>query len=152
MCGIHWVVIIVWIKFVFDIINCKEHDEMRMLKLTSNSLIRATYLEAKHKNPFEKSRKLLLIFTWHVISIREALFTCHNFVLDDVTVLVLGHVHKYCTVTNRSIIVILKTLTVLQLNNVFLPFYGIQQFFLVVKYLPLVLLGSRTNFPQTQVL
>ena len=100
-----------------------------MLKLTSNSLIRATYLEGKHKNPFEKSRKLLLIFTWHVISFREVLFTCHNFVFDDVTVLVLEPVYKYCTVTNRSIIVILETLTVLQLNNVFLPLYGTQQFF-----------------------
>ena len=89
MCGINRVVIIIWIKFIFDVINDKEHNELRMLNIISNSLIRATYLEVKHKNRFEKSRKLLLIFTWHVGSFREALFTCHNFVLDDVTILVL---------------------------------------------------------------
>jgi hypothetical protein len=100
-----------------------------MLNVTSSSLIRATYLEVKPKNRSEKSRKLLLIFTWHVGSFREALFTCPNFELNDVTILVLEPVHKYCTVTNRSIIVILETLTVLRLNKVFFPLHGTQQFF-----------------------
>jgi len=52
MCSTNRAVIIVWTKFVFDAINGREHNELRVLNIATSSLINATYLEVKHKNRF----------------------------------------------------------------------------------------------------